>query len=549
MKTIEEVNVVNKNYDPIVEGVLRSWNNRKGAAVFDARLPEQMADLADLYEANLPYEGLGDGSCRTCRDFVSTYGALVYHKEDGTPVAALWNEEEVEPRYKPLFAIMSKAVIEIYNIPSIQLASKISLAQDAGALPFTADYWRAGVKERGRFHHLYIDFGDEQSYVGGAERGRLHDSIQFILWFLSDCKRLPRLERMIAYAKVTDSLVDDTSLINALANMKSIMAFWKEPADVEYLKERNHKALAFARGVAHLVHGYTKQLRGGAASVFFTDIGDPATIPERDLLRYLEMTSPANHKRVTREFNQRALELAEKKIIESGLDQTLIRRSVEKGDDLPYIWKGKVKEKAKLQILSELNVKGENRELPKEYLNKKVSWESFLQKYAHAMDKISLLVPYRGLFTGVITAVFKDAPNITLWNNPMTAWTYLNGSKAESWNLVSGTLVDVTGIMRSPEHSAHEDWSPRFTPRYLLALSDGHHEGKTVNGLFKDYYSKEKFDYDNLANFLAALAEKEDITSDENSMVFYPVTPKHPEVILYGKLDGADVRFEIISWE
>ena len=88
MKTIEEVKVVNDNYDPIVEGVLRSWNARNGAAVFDARLTDHMAELADIFEANLPYEGLGPGSCRTCRDFVTTYGALVYHKEDGTPVAA-----------------------------------------------------------------------------------------------------------------------------------------------------------------------------------------------------------------------------------------------------------------------------------------------------------------------------------------------------------------------------------------------------------------------------------------------------------------------------
>lgn len=556
MKTIEEIKVVNENYNPIIEGVLRSWDARQGAPVFDARLTDHMAELADIFEANLPYEGLGGGSCRTCRDFVSTYGALVYHKEDGTAVSALWNDMAVEPRYKPLFAIMSKAVLDMYNTPSIHRheidrVGKVSLAQDLESLPFTADYWRAGVQERGRFNHLYIDFGTEEGYKAGSERGRLYDNIQFILWFLSDVRRLPRLTRMLDYVKVTDSLADDASLNNALVNMDSVMTCWKEPVvtDTATARERSHKALAFARGNAHLVHDTTKQLRGGSASVFFDKIEDAKEIPESTLLRYLEMTSPTNYKRVTREFNEKALRLAEQQLVLAGLDKTLDRRQVRKDDELPFIWTGLVPEKSKLTILAGLKVKGNDTEVPKEHRTQQMSWETFLSKYAPQIKELFFVPPVHGNYCGLTTCANPEAPNITLWDNPTTLWTYVEGSRATTWDLQSGKLVRVAGIMRSPEHSQGEEWSPFFTPRHLLALVDGYHHGHTCNGLFKSYLDRQKFDYEKLANIIGATAEKQVLEEDKDTRVFYAVDKRNPVVVLFGEFNKVWTRFEIKTWE
>jgi hypothetical protein len=556
MKTIEQINAVNNNYDPIVSAVQRQWAQRDGAAVYDARIPERMADLADLFNANLPTEGLGPGVCKTCNDFITTYGALVYHDRQGNPHSAIWNPKHAEPRYQPLFDIMAKAVLSMYHTPTIKrhdidAVRTIALVYDKEQLPFQADFHRVGAEERGGFHHLYLDFAAADTNLG-EQKAEFTDSFNFLMWFTQVVNRQKLLRHMSTAMHTHPALQDEVKLHAAVANMIDIMKNWREPNSVQTTAEamvREQNLVGFARGNAHLVQGGTKQLRGGSAAVFFDGIPDPEKLDERSIARYVDMTSPGKYKRITREFNERQLLQAEAQLKRDGLTSVLERRSVRKDDVLPFIWKGITPEKSKLTTLAGLKVKGDKDEHPKDHKLMKMSWQTFISKYAGEIRELYFAPLAKGNYTGVITTANPEAKEIFFWPGHMAAWLYIEGSSPSAWNLQLGKLTRVAGIMKGPEHGEGSDWIPFFPKRHLLVLAEGFHNGAQPNCLWKEYMDPAKFDYKNLANVLAATTETHAIPMDEDGIVAYSITEKSPLVVLYGEFNKIWTRFEIATWE
>ncbi len=537
MKDINVINHINKHYDPVVEAVHRQWNGRDGAVVF--RVPNIGEELNDLYTANLPTQDLGPGECKTCAEFLRVYGALVYHDRKGVAHSALWNPDHAEPRYKKLFEVMRDFVLDKWN----------KVSADAEIPPFTADYYRAGSVELNGFHHLYLDFGKESKYVPGEVKHTQEQSISFLGWFISTVGRYRRLKALVEYVKTCDELNGDHSLVSALENMTEVMSNWKgkEKYQLEDINEYIEQTLFFSRGNAHLVKDTTKQLRGGSAEIFFADCSDPDTIADHLVVEYLRRTAPENYKRITRKFTERELRIAEEKLRKDGLDTVLQRRWVRKDDVLPFIWSSQAKEKTKLTLLAGLKVKGENEEFPKEHLTKQISWTTFVEKYAPELKEMYFVPPSKGNYTALTTAANPEAKNIFLWDNPMSPWVYREGSHPANWNLQLGELVRVAGIMRSPEHE--QSWSPFFDKRYLVVLEDGYHAGPGVNGLFKVFFDKTRFDYDNLANVLAATVEQQFIDMDEEAVVTYSVTENRPTIVIMAEFNKSWTRFEIRTWE
>lgn len=537
MKDIHVINHINQHYDPIVEAVQRQWNGRNGAVVF--RVPDIGDELNDLYTANLPTQDLGPGECKTCAEFIRTYGALVYHDRKGVSHSALWNPEHAEPRYKKLFEVMRDFVLEKWQAGAI----------NSEILPFTADYHRAGNVELNGFHHLFLDFGQKSDYDSGKLRHAQEQNISFLGWFLSAVGRNRRLKALVEYVRTCNELNDDHSFVMALTNMTEVMANWKgkQKYELEDINEYLEQSLYFARGNAHLVKDTTKQLRGGSAEIFFSDVSDPDTIAEHLVTEYLRRTAPENYKKITRRFSERELRVAEEKLRKDGLDTVLERRWVRKDDVLPFVWSSQAKEKTKLTLLAGLKVKGEGEEHPKEHLTKQISWTTFVEKYAPEIKEMYLVPPSKGNYTALTTAANPEAKNIFLWDNPMSAWVYVEGSHPTNWGLRLGELVRISGIMRSPEHE--QSWSPFFDQRHLIVLDEGHHMGPGVNGLFKVFFDKTRFDYDNLANVLAATVETQFLEMDEESVVAYSVTNKQPVVTIMAEFNKSWTRFEIRTWE
>lgn len=556
MKTIEEIRVVNENYDPIVSAVQAQWAQREGAAVYDARIPERMADLADLFNANLPQEGLGPGVCKTCNDFITTYGALVYHDRQGNAHSALWNPRHAEPRYKGLFEIMSKAVLAMYFTPTVKrhdidAVRTIALVYDKDYLPFQADFHRVGAEERNGFHHLYLDFAAADVNLG-EEKSRLTDNFNFIMWFTKVVNRQKLLTYMATAMHTHPALQDEVKLHAAVGNMIEVMKNWREPNSVQTTADalvREQNLVGFARGNAHLIADATKQIRGGSAAVFFDGVPNPERLDEMSIARYVDFTSPGKYKRITREFSERQLLQAEKKLEELGMTSVLDRRAVRKEDTLPFIWKGISPEKTKLTTLAGLKVKGEKDEHPKEHKTLKMSWGTFLGKYVEQIRELFLVPPSRGQYTGLITASNPEAKEVFFWEGHVSAWVYVKGSTPSTWGLTLGNLTRVAGIMKGPEHGKGADWIPFFPKRHVIVLTDGYHRGPQPNSLWKDYMDPSKFEYKELVDIIAATVETHAVEEDSDAVVGYTVTEKIPTVVLFGEFNKIWTRFEITTWE
>lgn len=556
MKDLTIIQEINNNYSPVINGVLTQWERRNGAVVFRATAGNSILEqLGDLFEANLPQEGLGPGVCRTCHNFVNTYGDLVYHNRNGEPESALWNPDHVPPKYKDLFRTMRDFVLRAYHAPSQRGQFKDSYpaaAINQNVLPYFADEHLVGKMQHGGFNHLYLVWGDE-SYDAGKERAKYNDGISFIIWFLSDPKRVKRLARMREYVKVTDVLAENNKLIAALDDMTDVLSKWKEHKlqSSEDFTRRMERIVGYARGNAHLMLSEgTKQLRGGAASVFFESVETPDDIPMVALAQFLKMTDPANYKKITRDFNERTLRQAEKAMTDAGLDKTLERRCVYKGESLPYIWsKEETAAKKTLTFLGGLE-SGKatvNAATDREHRKRQVSWLTFVDKYLPRLKEMWMVPPANGNFGGLMTAKEPEAPEIFLWEGHISAWFYTKGSHPRQWNLSVGTLVPVEGVMLSPEHTG--GFSPFFTPRHLLVLGEGYHAGINSPGLFKDYLDKAKFDYNQLANIISSYNERNGVEEDKEGVVVSSVAKTNPNVVLFAELDRVWTRFEITTWE
>ncbi len=556
MKEITAIQEINKNYSPVINGVLTQWERREGAVVFRATAGNSILDqLGDLFEANLPQDGLGPGVCSTCHSFINTYGDLVYHNRKGEPESALWNPDHVPPKYKALFRTMRDFVLRAYHAPSQRGEFKDSYpaaAINQNILPYFAEERVVGKMQHGNFNHFYLIWGDE-SYDAGKERAKYNDGISFIIWFLSDPKRVKRLERMREYVKVTDVLAENNKLIAALDDMTNVLGKWKEHKlqSSEDFAQRQERIVGYARGNAHLMLSEgTKQLRGGAASVFFENVETPDDISMVALAQFLKMTDPENYKRITKDFNERTLRNAEKLMTDAGLDKTLLRRCVYKGESLPFIWEKEVTEKARnLSFLA--NLEGQkstvNTAADREHRKREVSWTTFVDKYLPRLKEMWLVPPANANYGGLMTAAEPEAPNIFIWDGPLSAWFYTKGSHPRQWNLKVGELVPVKGVMFSPEHTG--GFSPLFDHRHLLVLDDGYHAGPNSPALFKDYLDRYKFDYNQLANIGASFNERISVDEDKDAVVVYSVAKRSPNVVLFAELDRVWTRFEIKTWE
>lgn len=555
MKEITAINAINKNYSPVINGVLTQWERREGAVVFRATSGNDiLAELADLFEANLPVEGLGPGVCRTCANFVNTYGDLVYHDRKGVAHSALWNPDHVPMQYKNLFISMRDFVLRAYNSPSQRGEQKTSFPAasiDQNVLPYFADERMCGKMKHGGFNHFYLMWGDKD-YNPGTERAKHNDNIQFVAWFLADLKRVKRLSALRKYINTNDMLADNNKLIAAVDEMLIVVDKWKElplNSTVDYA-ERQIRIVGYSRGNAHLVvSDGTKQLRGGSASVFFDSIENPEDITDAELKQFMYMTDPDRYKKITRDFNERALLLAEAKLTESGLDKTLQRRCVRKDDVLDLLWSPVKETKGKaLGLLSGLEAKPTVNQIQNEnHRTRDMSWDTFVNKYLPSLKTLWMVPPSSGNYGALMTCSEPEAPEIFLWDGHISSWFYTNGSHPNSWNLRVGVLVPVTGVMRSPEHAT--SINPMFTPRDLVVLGEGYHNAENSPGLFKDYMDKHKFDYNNLANIISSFNERKPVEKDPEAVVVYAVTSRAPETVFFGELNGVNTRFVIKSWE
>jgi hypothetical protein len=84
-----------------------------------------------------------------------------------------------------------------------------------------------------------------------------------------------------------------------------------------------------------------------------------------------------------------------------------------------------------------------------------ITWEKFARVVLPEAKRIETLIPYRGPFFAILTAVDADAPPILQWDrperrNPFSWYTHRDGSPAVQWLLTPGEWRDVTAITLNP---------------------------------------------------------------------------------------------------
>ncbi len=94
-----------------------------------------------------------------------------------------------------------------------------------------------------------------------------------------------------------------------------------------------------------------------------------------------------------------------------------------------------------------------------------MTWAKFARDILPDAETLEVVLPGRGGFYGLTTAVHKDAPNLMQWDSPCSHYFYAQGSTPAEWGLY-GQYAKVTAVFLAP----HEWGEKKFSNHKRMAM-------------------------------------------------------------------------------
>jgi hypothetical protein len=392
------------------------------------------ADLFARYLDKLPGEREVH-SCSACRRFIETFGGLVTIGEDGRHVSAVWDVDAAPDFYRPAIKAMASEV----------LRSRVSG-------PFLSSETRYGTPKTGPWTHFAVT----------PERSAIYRGTVLTAGQAMAAKREDFRTVASALADFTPPMLTEALRLLEAASLARSERFI---APVRWLLDL-HTARAAAkdsrvrdnllwRAVATAPEGYCHP-RSSMIGSLLEDIA--AGLDFADVKRRFDSKMhPLQYQRPQAAPAAGAIAAAEKVFEQMGLAPALERRFA-RLDEIETIWTPKAPARAESAsggVFGHLSPKGhagtvETAGMPAVTM----TWEKFARTVLPGAAAIEAMVPARGNFIGMTTAVHADAPPILKWDrddarNPVAWYVYHGGSTASQWGLIAG-WVKVEALSLSP---------------------------------------------------------------------------------------------------
>lgn len=388
--------------------------------------------LWDTYLSSLPAgEQRQIHNCHCCRRFIQTYGGLVSIDLDGRTKSVMWDRS---------------AVPEFYADSVDELEAYVKIAKVTGVFLTAATTW--GTPRTGDWEHI--------SVVPPADlvhRDRVLDANQATAAVRENVKTV--VNALVEYRpKVIEEAL-------RLLKAEKLERSEKFVAPLRWLLELHSRPKGklgdnlLWRTVALAPEGFC-HIKSSVLGPLLDDVA--AGVPFAEIQRrHAAKLHPLNYQRAQVAPSEGNVKAAEALVEKMGIAPSLERRFARLAD-MPLqhaIWvpRSRSVPAGKGGVFGHLSTKQDapgvkSVDLP----STTMTWDKFVRTVVPEAQQIELLVPSHGAFFAFLTAVHADAPPILKWDrleerNPVSWYTYNNGSAAFSWGLAGGQFVRVNAVM------------------------------------------------------------------------------------------------------
>lgn len=367
-------------------------------------------------------------TCNCCKNFITTYGAILVENEYGQLVSPLWSTRGIPKTFKNSVAALSKYVNE---------------ARVGGSFFTSAKYW--GSPSSGGWSHLsgiYAEPFKETTLLDTQKQAATDEEYKM-------------LERAIREISVRD-------VEHALAFLKSNrihnghLALGHCEWFLGLLKKEVNDDRALWPEVAKAPTGWC-HVKTSILGSLIADIH--AGYTETQIRnKWLERTEGTNYRRPKAEPKLGAIERANKLVQKLGIKSSFDRSFANLGDVKVKLWVPKyekVVKNAAYGIFGDLFNPVELRQgFPPTGVSsvpEKITWSRFRAEVMPKANTIEYKTEINAPFYGLVTATNYFSKNILKWDNPVSWFFYNGGSHPSVWRLPSpGNWVPVTAIFLAP---------------------------------------------------------------------------------------------------
>lgn len=391
--------------------------------------------LFAVFLDSLPEHERQHHTCHACRNFVERYGGIVSIDESGRTVPVMWGD--APGFYGPAFAAVRKIV---------------SRARVNGVFLTSERVW--GQPVTGEWRHMAITppralvFAQTVLKTAGQARAEKREEYAML------CRGLAEFPQDVV-AQALNILESEALYRNekCLGPAKWLAELHARRADLHGRARDNITWLAVAKAPPGFCH-----VRSTMIGTLLEDLA--AGMPfEAIRRRFTEKMNPLQYQRPQVEPDAGNIAQAEKIVAALRSAGALDRRFARIEDVQVKLWTPKQEvvrsPETSGKVFGHLKPRGERRMGAVEIPATKITWEKFARTVLPEADQIEVLVPSRGAFIALCTAVNPEAPPLMQWDreekrNPVNWYVYPGGSPAGHWDLVAGTYVPVTAVTCLP---------------------------------------------------------------------------------------------------
>lgn len=516
----------NSNYDPMLRELQGNFVS------LDAQEPLFTTDAGGLWEAYLGAfpdpESRQHHTCNACRRFVEAYGGLAIIV-NGRVEPAIWHSI-VHPLYERPVATMA-GIVRKAKITGVFLTSKPVL----------------GTPETGPWHHFALCVPSQRLYRAGVKTAS-----QAMAEKLEDYRNLSRAlpEFSLATLRAACALLESRALYRSDKVLG--MAKWLLQLKIEQHafagKIRNNILWeAVAKAPAGFCHP-----RSSMIGTLLEDI--ESGLPFEDISRkFAEKMSPLQYQRPSADPSEGTIKAATVAFAQLGLESALQRRHATVDDVTCWLWRPakepETKTRGVFDHLSKKNVKETVLRAPATIMTA----VKFLETVAPNASAMEVLVPERGPFVALTTAVDPNAKPIIQWDrencrNPVSWYLYASGSTARAFSLEpAGAYHPVVGLTPLPAHWTQK--SPNFGPSMVVVIEGARDTWQPGLALFPEVLMADLKPYRGVIEAHSNSAKMVTIAAPNAAgLLFNSSTPATP-LRLRVRIDSLWQSFAIDRWD
>lgn len=358
--------------------------------------------------------------CHACRLFINRFGGLVTIAADGTTASAIWDEADAPDVYRAAIAALARAVRR---------------AKVVGVFLSSEPTW--GMPLAGGWHHFAVVPPNTMVYrratqTAGQAMAEKRQDFTTVMHALNEFTQ-PMIEQALTLLR-TDSLYRSEKVLGPAQFLYDLHV-------ARTAAHGSNRANVVWRAIANAPAGFCHP-RSSMVGTLLEDIA--AGLDFGDVSRrFAAKMHPLQYQRPSADPSAGVIAQAEKVMAQLGAAGALARRYA-RLDEIEAIWRQGADASMPAEGGVFAHLKPKAAEPAKSIAPPAVmTWEKFARTVLPNANRLQVMVPNHGNFTGTATAVNADAPPIIQWDsedrrNPFSWYVYDGGSAASQWGLKPG---------------------------------------------------------------------------------------------------------------